>query len=91
MRHFHLLRNRYHCPTLNLEKVWSLAPAEVYEAAKKAAAGTAPVIDVTEAGYFKVMGKGELPNVPVIVKAKFFTKLAEQKIKAAGGACVLVA
>ena len=37
------------------------------------------------------MGKGTLPKQPVIVKAKFFSKLAEQKIKAAGGACVLVA
>ena len=42
-------------------------------------------------GYFKVLGKGVLPSQPVIVKAKFFTKLAEDKIKAAGGACVLVA
>ena len=37
------------------------------------------------------MGKGDLPSVPVIVKAKFFTKLAEKKIKAAGGACLLTA
>ncbi len=91
MRHFHLLRNRYHCPTVNLEKLWSLVPADVFEAAKKAGAGMAPVIDLTELGYFKLLGKGELPNVPVIVKAKFFTKLAEKKIKEAGGACLLVA
>lgn len=38
-----------------------------------------------------MLGKGVLPSQPVIVKAKFFTKLAEDKIKAAGGACVLVA
>ena len=42
-------------------------------------------------GIFKVLGKGVLPKQPVIVKAKFFSKLAEQKIKAVGGACVLVA
>jgi large subunit ribosomal protein L27Ae len=29
--------------------------------------------------------------VPVIVKAKYFSKLAESKIKAAGGACLLTA
>ena len=91
MRHFHLLRNRYHCPTVNLEKLWSLAGEEVFEAAKKAPKGSAPVVDLTEHGYFKLMGKGVLPEVPVIVKAKFFTKQAEQKVKAAGGACVLVA
>ena len=42
-------------------------------------------------GYFKVLGKGALPNQPVIVKAKFFSRLAEEKIKKVGGACVLVA
>lgn len=42
-------------------------------------------------GYFKVLGKGEIPSAPVIVKAKFFSRKAEEKIKAAGGVCVTVA
>ena len=42
-------------------------------------------------GVFKVLGKGELPKQPVIVKAKEFSKLAEKKIKAVGGACMLTA
>lgn len=42
-------------------------------------------------GYFKVLGKGKLPAVPIIVKAKTFSKLAEHKIRAAGGACLLSA
>jgi len=42
-------------------------------------------------GFFKVLGKGALPNVPCLVKAKEFSKIAEKRIKAAGGACVLVA
>lgn len=42
-------------------------------------------------GYFKLLGSGVLPNQPVVVKAKFFSKLAEKKIKAVGGACVLTA
>jgi large subunit ribosomal protein L27Ae len=37
------------------------------------------------------LGKGRLPNQPVVVKAKFFSKTAERRIKAVGGACVLVA
>ena len=49
----------------------------------------APVIDVTKAGFFKVLGKGELPSQPVIVKAKFFSKTAEDKIKAVGGVALL--
>ncbi len=51
----------------------------------------APVIDVTKAGFNKVLGKGRLPNQPVVVKAKEFSKTAERRIKAVGGACVLVA
>jgi large subunit ribosomal protein L27Ae len=38
-----------------------------------------------------VLGKGLLPKQPVIVKAKFFSREAEEKIKAVGGACVTVA
>ena len=51
----------------------------------------APVIDVTKYGIFKVLGKGELPNQPVVVKARFVSKLAEKKIKDVGGAVVLTA
>ena len=42
-------------------------------------------------GIFKVLGKGTLPPQPLVVKAKFFSKLAEKKIKDVGGACVLIA
>eukprot|EP00951_Prasinocladus_malaysianus_P007994 scaffold57555_cov30-Prasinocladus_malaysianus.AAC.1 len=108
MRYFHLNKNKYHCPIINLDKLWTLVGEEVrsfavnpcfhytasrirkrLEAAKSK--DKAAVIDVTKSGYFKVLGKGELPNQPVVVKAKFFSKLAESKIKEAGGACVLVA
>lgn len=51
----------------------------------------APVIDVTKHGIFKVLGKGQLPKQPVVVKAKFVSALAEKKIKAVGGAVVLTA
>ncbi|XP_006782773.2 60S ribosomal protein L27a [Neolamprologus brichardi] len=53
--------------------------------------GPAPIIDAVRAGYYKVLGKGKLPKQPVIVKAKFFSRQAEEKIKAVGGACVLMA
>ena len=39
----------------------------------------------------QVLGKGELPNQPVVVRAKFVSKLAETRIKAVGGAVQLVA
>jgi large subunit ribosomal protein L27Ae len=89
MRQFHVLKNRKFCPTLNLDKLFNVAGEGVYEAAKSGG-GKAPVIDLVSKGYFKLLGNGQI-TVPVIVKAKFFSKLAERKIVAAGGACVLVA
>uniref|UniRef100_A0A1I7UJ02 Large ribosomal subunit protein uL15 n=1 Tax=Caenorhabditis tropicalis TaxID=1561998 RepID=A0A1I7UJ02_9PELO len=88
MRVFHLNKNHHYCPTVNVERLWSLVPQEVRE---KATGDKAPVIDCTKLGYFKVLGKGLLPETPLIVKARFFSHEAEQKIKKAGGACVLVA
>lgn len=88
MRYFHKTQNKLFCPTINLDKLWTLVPEEVRKAAT---ADAAPVIDCISKGYFKVLGKGTLPETPVIVKAKFFSKLAEKKIKAAGGECVLSA
>lgn len=90
MRHFHLLKNGYHCPIVNLDKIWTLVGSSAREQAAKDTS-KAPVIDVTQHGIFKVLGKGSLPKQPLVVKAKFFSKLAEKKIKEVGGACVLVA
>lgn len=42
-------------------------------------------------GYYKVLGKGKLPKQPVIVKIKFFSRRAKEKIEGVGGSCVLVA
>eukprot|EP00047_Mylnosiga_fluctuans_P022305 m.117590 g.117590 ORF g.117590 m.117590 type:complete len:150 (+) comp9211_c0_seq2:40-489(+) len=92
MRHFHLTQQKYHCPTVNLDKVWSLVTEQAREHyAKNQNEKKIPVIDCVKAGYYKVLGKGLLPKQPVIVKAKFFSRIAEEKIKAVGGACVTVA
>ena len=90
MRYFHLNKNKYHCPIVNLDKLWALVGEETRLAAAKDTAN-APVIDVTQHGFFKVLGKGELPAQPLVVRAKFVSKLAEKKIKEAGGAVQLVA
>ncbi|CAM9216672.1 unnamed protein product [Choristocarpus tenellus] len=89
MRHFHLLRNRDFCPVVNIDRLWSMLPEGTLDQVKDSKDGKAPVVDVTNAGFFKVLGKGRLPQVPIIVRAKNFTKLAEKKIKAAGGACLV--
>ena len=47
MRTFHKKPNLSYCPTINIDKLWSLVPEEVYADAK-AGAAAAPVIDVTK-------------------------------------------
>ncbi|KAJ8602515.1 hypothetical protein CTAYLR_001286 [Chrysophaeum taylorii] len=92
MRQYHMLKNRKYCPIVNLDMLWPMMPEGTLEKAEEVKEeNKAAVIDVTKKGYFKVCGKGRLPKLPVVVKAKFFTKMAEKKIKLAGGACVLVA
>lgn len=49
------------------------------------------MLDLLKLGYAKVLGKGRLPEVPMVVKARFFSKEAERKIKEAGGVVELVA
>uniref|UniRef100_F7CR27 Large ribosomal subunit protein uL15 n=1 Tax=Monodelphis domestica TaxID=13616 RepID=F7CR27_MONDO len=91
MRHYHLKKNQSYCPTVNLDKLWTLVSEQTRINAAKSKEGLAPIIDVVRSGYYKVLGKGKLPKQPVIVKAKFFSRRAEEKIKGVGGACVLVA
>ncbi|CAG2178988.1 unnamed protein product, partial [Oppiella nova] len=93
MRTFHLKKNslKHYCPTINVEQIWALVGDKMREHYKASTDGKAPVVDVIKHGYFKVLGKGRLPKQPLIVKARFFSKSAEQKIKSVGGACVLTA
>merc|ERR1711962_1259875 len=83
MRNFHVHPNQpnNYCPAVNLAKLWSLVSEQtrLQYADEKKAKGKAPVIDVSRAGYFKVLGKGALPEQPVIVKARFFSRQAEEK------------
>merc|ERR1712115_279438 len=64
MRYFHKQQNHFWKPVINLDKLWSLVPAEQRE---------------------KDLAKGRIPSVPLIVRARYFSKDAERKIKEAGG------
>ncbi|XP_053690261.1 60S ribosomal protein L27a [Sabethes cyaneus] len=88
MRNFHLNRNHKYCPTLNLTKLWTLVGEDKRIECKKDKTKV-PVVDLVKFGYFKLLGTGHIPNQPIIVKAKFFSRKAEDKIKKAGGACIL--
>ncbi|ELT91941.1 hypothetical protein CAPTEDRAFT_21918 [Capitella teleta] len=90
MRYFHKTQNKFFCPTINVEALWTLV-TEQKRLQYKDRTDKAPVIDCNRAGVYKVLGKGNLPKQPVIVKAKFFSSKAEQKIKEVGGCCVLTA
>ena len=92
MRHFHEKKNPALCPTVNVDKLWSLVGEAALELAVAAAKkGETAVVDLANYGIFKLLGKGELPKVPVLVKARFVSRGAEAKIKAAGGAVMLTA
>mmetsp|Transcript_48361 Transcript_48361/g.116236 ORF Transcript_48361/g.116236 Transcript_48361/m.116236 type:complete len:150 (-) Transcript_48361:102-551(-) len=92
MRHFHMTKNQYHCPSVNIDSLWKLLDEETRTAAmENKGKGKAPIVDVTSLGFFKVLGRGRMPEVPLVVRAKFFSKTAEAKIRAAGGAAVLTA
>ena len=73
-------------------QLWSLIPSEQrdeYVSGKKT--DTAPVIDLLPLGYAKVLGKGRIPEIPIVVRARYFSKDAEKKIKEAGGIVELTA
>jgi large subunit ribosomal protein L27Ae len=89
MRVFHLKKNIHFRPIINLDRIVTLVPKDVLEKAKSQK-GQTLTIDVTKYGYHKVLGKGKL-SLPLVVKAKFFSKEAEKRVKEAGGACVLIA
>lgn len=72
------------------KQLWSLVPAESRSKYLAEKSDTAPVIDLLALGYSKVLGKGRLPEVPLIVKARYVSARAEKKIKEAGGIVELV-
>ncbi len=46
-------------------------------------------LDLSKEGYDKVLGKGGI-SMPIVIKAKFFSEKAIEKIKAAGGKAMQV-
>ncbi|KAF4222577.1 hypothetical protein CNMCM5878_003615 [Aspergillus fumigatiaffinis] len=92
MRYFHKTNQQFWKPTINLDKLWSLVPTETRDAYLSGQkTDTAPVIDLLSLGYSKVLGKGRIPEIPIVVRARYVSRDAEQKIKEAGGVVELVA
>ncbi|KAK2056593.1 ribosomal protein L15 [Colletotrichum caudatum] len=91
MRYFHKQQNHFWKPVINLDKLWTLVPAEKRDEYLAGKGDKVPVIDLLPFGYSKLLGKGRLPEVPIVVKARWVSKLAEKKITEAGGVVELVA
>lgn len=89
MKNYH--RQIFDKQCINVNRLWALIPEEQREQFLKAKdPARAPVLDVTQYGYFSVLGRGHMPECPIIVKARSFSADAEKKIKEAKGTCVLV-
>ena len=88
MRVFHLKKNIHYRLCINLDKLISLVQKDVLEQAKNEK-NKSLTIDVTKYGYYKVLGKGKL-SMAILVKAKFFSRDAEKRIKEAGGVCFII-
>lgn len=59
MRHFHLKRNVYHKPSINLDRIWSLVSEQTRLNYKDKKDGPVPVIDVVKAVSTICPGKKE--------------------------------
>ncbi|KAK2947412.1 putative 60S ribosomal protein L27a [Blattamonas nauphoetae] len=79
---YHKQPAHYYKPIVNLDTIWSLVSEQKRKNIPK---GKLPVIDVVKAGYFKVLGKGVLPKIPVCIRAREFSNDAKRKIRAIGG------
>ncbi len=76
---------------LTTSQLWSLVPADAREKHLKSSQDSAPVIDLLPLGYSKLLGKGRIPDIPVVVRVRYVSKEAERKVKEAGGIIELVA
>ncbi|XP_069396112.1 large ribosomal subunit protein uL15-like [Delphinus delphis] len=57
MRHYHLKRNQSFCPTVNLDKLWTLVSEQTGVNAAKNKIGAAPIIDVVQSVTTKFWGR----------------------------------
>jgi large subunit ribosomal protein L27Ae len=85
-RHYHKKANPAWKPAVNLNQLAKMIPGGA--AGKKG--GDLPVVDLLANGYAKLLGNGVVPG-PVIVRARYVSKLAEKKLKAVGGVVELQA
>ncbi|KAI4290932.1 large subunit ribosomal protein L27Ae [Pancytospora philotis] len=84
---YHIKKNALWAKEISAAKLWSLIPAE--QRRSFMANDEVPVIDARAFGYHVVIGGKLSLDRPVIVKARYFTKNAEQEIVGAGGKAII--
>lgn len=88
MRQFHRTKQHIYNPSINIYKMQGLISQDNSFSIKKA--DSIPMIDISRFGFSKMLGKGKTPLFPLIIKGKKFSGKAENKIKKAGGKCILI-
>lgn len=89
MKEFTPRENKKFMPYIDVSHLWSLVEKAGQLDEFINSTENVPVVNLTEFGYFKVIGGGDQPIKPIVVKARQFTPEAERKIVAAGGQCLL--
>ncbi|KAI5150002.1 large subunit ribosomal protein L27Ae [Enteropsectra breve] len=84
---YHVKKNATWAKPISAASLWNLIPVE--QRASFMENDAVPVIDARDFGYHVVIG-GELSlERPVVVKARYFTKNAEEEIARVGGKAII--
>ncbi|VCW69671.1 unnamed protein product [Gulo gulo] len=81
MRYYCIKSNPSFCPTVNLDKLWTWISKYPWVNMARNKTRAALITHVVQSGYYGVLGQGELPKQPAIMKAKFSIMRAGEKIK----------
>lgn len=88
MRYFRKTKQKNYCPIVNIDKTYSLFSQS--DTINQNNSKSLPLINLNDLSAFKILGKGKGPDIPVLIKAKFFSKKASKKILKSGGCCITI-
>nr|UXY87885.1 60S ribosomal protein L27A [Cryptomonas curvata] len=77
MRYFRKTKQKNYCPIMNLDKICSLVSQT--DSIKQNNSSNLNLVGLNDLNAFKILGKGKTPKVPLLIKAKFFSKKAKKK------------
>lgn len=84
---YHINKNATWAKSITAARLWNLIPAEQRTALLSSDA--VPVIDARAFGYHVILGGKMAIDRPVVVKARYFTKNAEEEIVRVGGKAII--